>query len=375
MQKVCYFINSDWYFDLHWKERALAALSEGYEVHIVCNFESTSIRNELNGMGFITHNSNMAEQSLGICRSLLDSYKAFRILLNINPHLIHCITIKSCLIGGIYAKFFNKALVLSFVGLGRVFSHNSKKYKFLRFFVKKCYSWIVAKKNVFLIFEHENDRKVIIGLTNVDSAKTEVIDGAGVNINEFKFELEKQGSRSSVLYASRLIWSKGLGDLVEVKKILLKRGVDFELKVAGIVVKDDPDSIPIETIQQWHEQCLITWLGRSYDVNSLIQNSSLIALPSTYAEGVPRILIEASAVGRPSIAYDNGGCSSIIKHAITGYLVEKKNLEDLTQKIECLLKNYELRKTFGLRARALVIANFSSDNVINRTLSIYKNLN
>ncbi len=40
MKKLCFYINSDWYFNLHWKERALAAKENGYEVHVVCNFEN-----------------------------------------------------------------------------------------------------------------------------------------------------------------------------------------------------------------------------------------------------------------------------------------------------------------------------------------------
>lgn len=35
MKKLCYFINSDWYFDLHWIDRAIAARDAGYEIHII----------------------------------------------------------------------------------------------------------------------------------------------------------------------------------------------------------------------------------------------------------------------------------------------------------------------------------------------------
>ncbi|MDV0592436.1 glycosyltransferase, partial [Raoultella ornithinolytica] len=35
MKKLCYFINSDWYFDLHWTDRAIAARDAGYEIHII----------------------------------------------------------------------------------------------------------------------------------------------------------------------------------------------------------------------------------------------------------------------------------------------------------------------------------------------------
>ncbi|MEZ3736433.1 hypothetical protein QQX77_26890, partial [Klebsiella pneumoniae] len=37
MRKLCYFINSDWYFDLHWIDRAIASRDAGYEIHIIGN--------------------------------------------------------------------------------------------------------------------------------------------------------------------------------------------------------------------------------------------------------------------------------------------------------------------------------------------------
>lgn len=38
MKRLCYFVNSDWYFDLHWTERAIAARDAGYEIHIISHF-------------------------------------------------------------------------------------------------------------------------------------------------------------------------------------------------------------------------------------------------------------------------------------------------------------------------------------------------
>ncbi len=38
MKRLCYFVNSDWYFDLHWTERAIAARDAGYEIHVISHF-------------------------------------------------------------------------------------------------------------------------------------------------------------------------------------------------------------------------------------------------------------------------------------------------------------------------------------------------
>ncbi|EGI6474468.1 glycosyltransferase family 4 protein, partial [Salmonella enterica subsp. enterica serovar Fluntern] len=100
------------------------------------------------------------------------------------------------------------------------------------------------------------------------------------------------------------LWSKGLGDLIEAKKILRQKNIHFVLNVAGILAEDDKDAIPLELIHHWHHEGLINWLGRSSNVYELIQKSNIVALPSIYPEGVPRLLLEASSVGRACIAYD-----------------------------------------------------------------------
>lgn len=64
MKKICYFINSDWYFELHWVERATAARAAGYEIHVVCHFIGDDIKNKLTQLGMICHNSSILEQSL-----------------------------------------------------------------------------------------------------------------------------------------------------------------------------------------------------------------------------------------------------------------------------------------------------------------------
>ncbi|STV02851.1 bifunctional galactosyltransferase [Klebsiella pneumoniae] len=90
---------------------------------------------------------------------------------------------------------------------------------------------------------------------------------------------------------------KDWGDLIEAKKILRSKNIHFTLNVAGILVENDKDAISLQVIENWHQQGLINWLGRSNNVCDLIEQSNIVALPSVYSEGVPRILLEASFCG------------------------------------------------------------------------------
>ncbi|MDQ6191453.1 glycosyltransferase [Klebsiella pneumoniae] len=130
-----------------------------------------------------------------------------------------------------------------------------------------------------------------------------------------------------------MLWSKGLGDLIEAKKILRSKNIHFTLNVAGILVENDKDAISLQVIENWHQQGLINWLGRSNNVCDLIEQSNIVALPSVYSEGVPRILLEASSVGRACIAYDVGGCDSLIIDNDNGIIVKSNSPEELADKL------------------------------------------
>lgn len=134
-----------------------------------------------------------------------------------------------------------------------------------------------------------------------------------------------------------MLWSKGLGDLIEAKRSSDKN-IHFVLNVAGILAEDDKDAIPLELIHHWHNEGLINWLGRSSNVYELIQKSNIVALPSIYPEGVPRLLLEASSVGRACIAYDTGGCDSLIIHNYNGLIVKSNSAQELAVELEYLLK-------------------------------------
>jgi len=108
MRKLCYFINSDWYFDLHWIDRAIASRDAGYEIHIISHFIDDNIINKFKTFGFICHNVTLDAQSFNALVFFRTYHDVQKIIKNIKPDLLHCITIKPCLIGGVLAKKFNR---------------------------------------------------------------------------------------------------------------------------------------------------------------------------------------------------------------------------------------------------------------------------
>src|SRR5215831_15910231 len=108
--------------------------------------------------------------------------------------------------------------------------------------------------------------------------------------------------------ASRLLWAKGVGEFVAAARGLRGRGTRARFVLAGEPDRGHPSAIPESTLKRWCEDGDVEWLGWRDDMARLIRESHIVCLPSSYCEGVPRILLEAAASGRPIVATDVPGC-------------------------------------------------------------------
>ncbi|HHJ4479440.1 TPA: glycosyltransferase, partial [Escherichia coli] len=201
-----------------------------------------------------------------------------------------------------------------------------------------------------------------------------IIEGAGVDRFRFSYQPEPTQNNFSVLFASRLLWSKGLGEVVEAIGKVKQNENNTTLYVAGILDDKDPDRIELDQILQWEKEGKIIWLGRRDDIQNLIRNSHVVILPTKYSEGVPRIIIEACAMGRSCIVGNVPGCKAIIKDNFNGCVLKTHSANEIAEKIEYLRDNMEIRKKFGLRSAEIVKERFSKEIVIDKTLCVYNKI-
>ncbi|EOY4629979.1 glycosyltransferase family 4 protein [Escherichia coli] len=372
--KICYFVNSAWYFELHWLDRALSVLEAGYDVYIFANYSDKSILDRFTSLGFKCIDSKIKEQNINPVVFFCDITRSFRTLNKINPDIVHSVTIKPGVISCLWARIRNKKMVYSFVGLGRVFESNKVIYQMVKFLIANMYRRFFLNIDCCILFEHKKDQQKIIELLDIPKNKTEVIDGAGINIDYFCYSTPPNNTKVKVFFASRMLWSKGLRTLIDASRILKLQGIEFEILVAGILVDNDRDAISITQIEEWHNSGDIIWLGKRSDIKELIESVDIVALPSVYSEGIPRILLEAGAIGRPVISFDTGGCGSLILNGYNGFLVPKGNVNLFSQKLGILISDPLERTKMGQNARKRVEEKYSSTVVIRKTVQIYNKL-
>ena len=195
-----------------------------------------------------------------------------------------------------------------------------------------------------------------------------------MDLERFRYVPEVESETFRILFASRLIKSKGLEVLVRATECLNASGLSAELHVAGITDLDSKDQIPLATIDEWRLSGKLVWHGNVPDIERLIASSNVVCLPTTYGEGIPRILIEAAACGRAVISTSIPGCREFVNVDIDGLLIPPDDVAALAAALKQLAAHPDKRTKMGLEGRAKVERHYINELVTECTLRHYVDL-
>lgn len=370
MKKILIVVNIPKFFVSHWMDTALAAKEAGYEVHIATSSgpDVTVIKNA----GFIHHTIALKRSSKNIMKELRCIFQLTQLFRNVKPDLVHLITIKPVIYGGIAAKIAGIKAVLSAVtGLGYVFINTSPKKVTLAQVVKRLYKFAFSHENIRVVFENETDQDTFISAGLVNHEQTMVIHGAGVRLQEYQHLNEPEGDLT-ITFAARLLKDKGIIEFLEASK-LIKAIRQVKFLVVGDVDPDNPASLTDSELNDFKKGYDVEFYGYRTDIAKIFSESHIVVLPS-YREGLPKVLIEAASCGRAVITTDVPGCRHVIVPGETGLLVPVRDHNALATAILKLVDNSELRKRMGLNGRKLAEEKFADTHIANSYICSYQSL-
>lgn len=176
-----------------------------------------------------------------------------------------------------------------------------------------------------------------------------------------------------VLMAARTLWDKGVGVFVKAARLLHKR-----LKIRMVLVGEPDPSYPASvdeaTLKAWHQEGVIEWWGWQQDMEKVYQQSHIVTLPTMYGEGVPTVLIEAAACGRPIVATNLPGCRVIIRDEENGLIIPQNDPQALADALERLASTPALRAKMGKAGRQLVLEKFTQQQINQATMQVYEHV-
>jgi len=369
--KLFIVVNVDWFFLSHRKEIALAAQKEGYDVTIVTY--NTGMKFVIEDLGLKVIDLPMSRSGKNIFEELSTLIYLYKLYKKEKPNIVHHVGLKTIVWGTLAAKLANvKGIVNAVSGLGVVFSQDNTSLgsKILMCFLRFSHH----HNNLIVIFQNDEDKSLFLNNHIIREKQGYMIKGSGVDLNHFCYTPEPQTGKIKILLTARMIIEKGIFVLVDAAKLLkdeYQNQIQF-LLCGGI--DDNPNAINEEDLKSVCDGEYICWLGYRTDVLDLLKKSNIVAFPSYYKEGLPKSLIEATAVGRPIITTDSIGCKETVIEGYNGFLVPIKNSEILADRLKLLIDDSQLRIIMGKNSRCFAEKEFSILNVINKHLEIYRQL-
>jgi len=344
----------------------------GFDVHVAVPREPGL--EDISRQGFPVHTiylRRLSTQALDELCALISLIAVYR---RLRPTLVHHIGLKPTLYGSVAARITGvPAAVNTLSGLGHLFTACTTKTRILRSIVAAGLRFSFWHQNHRVIFQNPDNRDCLITSGIVPEESAVLIRGSGVNLSLFTPEPEPDGP-PVVLMASRLLWEKGVGEFVAAARALRANGVGARFVLLGEPDHGHPSAVPLATIEQWRKAGDVEWLGWRHDMPAVMAHSHVVCLPSSYGEGVPRVLLEAAASGRPIVTTDSPGCREVVRHNQNGLLVPVHDGEALERAITQMIENAPLRAAMGARGREIAVNEFSLEQVTNANLAVYRSL-
>jgi glycosyltransferase involved in cell wall biosynthesis len=371
MAKVILVANTDWYLYNFRRSLAHFLREQGFSVTLVS--PAGKFVNQLEEDGFRWVEWSLGRQTIAPWRELPALLALVKIYRKEHPDLIHHHTIKPVLYGSLAARLARApAVVNSVTGRGYVFLSKDSKASLLKWVALPFYRMAFSHPRQAAIFENDEDRQYFIQEKLITAEHTRLIAGVGVDTDRFVPAPEPQGT-PVVLLSSRMLWDKGVGVLIEAAR-KLRQTTAVRVALVGAPDPGNPASISEEQLQAWVTEGLIEWWGWQSDMNAVYQCSHIVTLPTMYGEGVPTVLLEGAACGRPLVATDMPGCRDIVQDQINGLIIPPDDPAALADALGKLLADPVLRGRMGTASRQLVLQKFTVNCVNRSTLSVYQEL-
>lgn len=370
MARILYTVNIPRFFLSHRLPLALAAVAAGHDVYVATSDADTEELERIRASGLILHPIPLAQHGTSVAGELRTLLSLIRLYRRVRPDLIHHVTIKPVLYGGLAARLTRVgAVVAALSGLGRAFPAAGRGLRDRA--LRTALRLALPPATTHLLLQNDEDRETLLGLALTTPTTSSVIRGSGVDAARFSVHPEPAESLPMVLFAGRLMREKGLPAFAEVARRLAGSA---RFVVVGYAEHSSPDAVPEEIVASWANDGLVEWWGARQDMPDVLSAAAIVVLPTSYGEGVPRILIEAAASGRPIVTTDIPGCRDICRHEVNGLLVAPNDLDALTSAVESLIADRARRREFGRAGRVHFEAAFTLEAITARTLALYDRL-
>ena len=250
-------------------------------------------------------------------------------------------------------------------GLGTIFMSKSV-FSFILRQVYFALHFVVRKRVSKTIFQNTDDRDIYLNKNLITNQNQAMILSSGIELNNITQRAKRINERFTFICVARLVYEKGIINLIEAARICADKGFNFKYQIVGPL--EENSKLLNENILKQYDD-IVDRLGSRSDVLDLLAKADAFILP-TFREGFSRVLLEAAAIGLPSITTNVPGVGDIVRDNKEGLIAEVRNSESLASAMIKLATNKPLADKFAHNALNRVKM-FSLETVAKQYITIF----
>ncbi|MEO7247512.1 MAG: glycosyltransferase family 4 protein [Novosphingobium sp.] len=334
-----------------------ALIARGFRVIAVAP-EDAEIEARLAELGCAFAPVSIDSMGLSPLRDLRSLAALYRLMRKHRPAAWLSWTIKPNTYGAIAARLCRVPALPNVSGLGTAFIAGG----LLGWLVRKLYRVAFARATT-VFFQNGDDRALFLREGMAREAQARLLPGSGIDAAVWKAPSDQRPQRRQFLMVARVVADKGVREYVEAARSLRAAWPDARFRLLGPLEVNNRTAISRAEVEAWVAEGVITYLPPSRDVRPMIAEADVIVLPS-YREGLSRILLEASAMGRPIVTTDVPGCRDVVRDGESGFLCRPRDAASLALAMgrAAALSDVDWER-MAVAGRARVIAEFSQARV------------
>ena len=211
----------------------------------------------------------------------------------------------------------------------------------------------------------------VLGHGNVRGIDLERFDPSLPEVRDAAAKIRKEGV-FTFIFIGRLVRDKGINELVSAFTELNREIPDTRLILVG-EQESELDPLSPETMESISGCASIEAVGRQNDVRPWLAASDALAFPS-YREGFPNVVIEAGAMGLPSIVTEINGSREIVSHGVNGVIIPPRDRDALLAAMRNMIGQREDTAKMATAARPMVAGRFEQSFVRKCLKDYYKEI-
>ena len=353
----------------------LKFLSKHFDVLAVSGYDADleTVKNR-EGVSIV---SVVMKRSIAPFQDLISLYRLYKLFKKERPTIVHSITPKAGLLSMVAAKYANVPVrIHTFTGL--VFPAKKGLFQKILILMDKVLCWhathIIPEgagvKQDLLDYKITKKPLEVIANGNVNGIDTTFFNSNTISEQQqqnLRNELGIDSSDFVFVFIGRLVADKGINELV--RAFLSLEIPNCKLLLVGPYETEDP--LQPETLKAIQQNDSILSVGFQHDVRPYLVISDCLVFPS-YREGFPNVVMQAGAMGLPSIVTDINGSNEIIIEGFNGTIVPSKNVTALLRAMIRIKEDETWRNQLQSNARSSIISRYEQELVWEALLIKYK---